>query len=155
MLAREQESSSARVESIDVGTGVQRWSSEWDAVDLIVTSASDDLYEAGTEASGTSGFIVRIDRLDGSRIWRTQSQAAGSGGGTCLAVATPYGIRASLRLDSGAEAHLTADARTIGGRVTAIAEVYAPYGFFEADLLDNRRSQPLGDRLFVDGFESL
>jgi len=77
-----------------------------------------------------------------------------SGGGTCLAVATPYGIRASLRLEPGAEAHLTADARTMGERVTAIAEVYAPYGFFETDLLDNRRSQPLGDRLFVDGFES-
>lgn len=78
-----------------------------------------------------------------------------SGGGACLAVATPYGVRASLRLEPGAEAHLTADARTMGERVTAIAEVYAPYGFFENDLLDNRRSQPLGDRLFVDGFESL
>ncbi|HUD40764.1 MAG TPA: hypothetical protein VMR06_02080 [Dokdonella sp.] len=78
-----------------------------------------------------------------------------SGGGTCLAVATPYGIRASLRLEPGAEAHLTADARTMGEQVTAIAEVYAPYGFFETDLLDNRSSQPLGDRLFVDGFQLL
>lgn len=78
-----------------------------------------------------------------------------SGGGVCIAAPTPNGIRVSLNLQPGAEAHLTASAHVMGETpMTMFAEVYAPYGFFETDLLDNRRSQPLGDRLFVDGFES-
>lgn len=44
-----------------------------------------------------------------------------------MATPTPYGIRASLSLDPGAEAHLTADAQIFAGaQATAIAEVYAP-----------------------------
>lgn len=77
-----------------------------------------------------------------------------TGGGTCVATPTTGGVRATLNLAPGARARLTARARVLPGmQLDASAQIYAPYGFFEQDLANNRKVQRFGDRLFVDGFD--
>ncbi|ANB18780.1 PQQ-binding-like beta-propeller repeat protein [Dokdonella koreensis] len=77
------------------------------------------------------------------------------GGGLCTATRTPGGIRAHLDLEPGASAHLTATARVLApGAVSIIAEAYAPYGWFETQLLDNVATELLvTDRLLYADFD--
>lgn len=78
-----------------------------------------------------------------------------SGVGTCQAVATPAGIRLQLDLAAGAVANLTATLRApLLPATRFVAEVYAPYGFFEADLRNNAAvAWWVTDRYFADDFE--
>lgn len=78
-----------------------------------------------------------------------------TGVGSCQAIPTPAGIRLQLDLAPGAVANLTASLRApLLPATRFVAEVYAPYGFFEADLRNNAAvAWWVTDRYFADDFE--
>ncbi|HUD40762.1 MAG TPA: hypothetical protein VMR06_02070 [Dokdonella sp.] len=56
-------------------------------------------------------------------------------------MSTPAGIRVTLALFPGASVRLTATVRVlVEGIVSVITEAYAPYGWFETQVRDNRRA---------------
>jgi hypothetical protein len=76
------------------------------------------------------------------------------GTGSCTAVPAPSGIRALLDLQPGASARITTQIWSFGKvPIEASAEIYAPYGLFETDLVNNRQRVRIGDRLFSGDFE--
>ncbi|HUD40761.1 MAG TPA: PQQ-binding-like beta-propeller repeat protein [Dokdonella sp.] len=78
-----------------------------------------------------------------------------TGIGSCQAIPTPTGIRLQLDLAPGAVASLTASLRApLLPATRFVAEAYAPYGFFEADLRNNAAvAWWVTDRYFADDFE--
>lgn len=78
-----------------------------------------------------------------------------TGIGSCQAIPTPAGIRLQLDLAPGAVANLTATLRApLLPATLFVAEVYAPYGYFEADLRNNAAvAWWVTDRYFADDFE--
>lgn len=78
-----------------------------------------------------------------------------TGIGSCQAIPTPTGIRLQLDLAPDAVANLTASLRApLLPATRFVAEAYAPYGFFEADLRNNTAvAWWVTDRYFADDFE--
>lgn len=113
----------------------------------------------GAEAIADARIHVQLSELTSQNIPEhaviaEQVTCIVNGGGNCAAQTSPTGIRASLNLQPGASVQLSAKVKVFDVGARVVAEVYAPYGLFEADLMNNRQARPLGDRLFVDGFDA-
>lgn len=77
-------------------------------------------------------------------------------GSACEAVVTPTSVSATSDLAPGAELTISGILRAIPGDQPTkplFASTYAPYGFGEANMNDNRASALPWDELFADGFE--
>ncbi len=137
--------------SLSLAVSAQSLSTDWLTVEVAYAGAAP---VAGARVQ------VRLGDVDANGI---PAYAAGAedvtctvvGGGSCTAKALPTGLTASLDLQPGAAMRLTARVKVFAGGLgaRAIAEVYAPYGLFETNLIDNRQTRPLGDRVFIDGFD--
>lgn len=129
------------------------------ALSLTTDWLTVDVAYAGDTAVTGARIQVRLGDVAANGI---PAYAAGAedvnctvvGGGSCTAKALPTGLTASLDLQPGAAVRLNARVKVFEGLgARAVAEVYAPYGLFETNLTDNRQARPLGDRVFIDGFD--
>lgn len=129
------------------------------ALSLTTDWLTVDVFYAGSTALTDARIQVRLGDVAANGI---PAYAAGAedvyciavGGGSCTAKALPTGLTASLDLQPGAAVRLNARVKVFEGLgARAVAEVYAPYGLFETNLADNRGTRPLGDRIFIGGFD--